>query len=173
MTVLRAGSGGGGRVGQGVVRLRVRGLAVNRERVSLFDAVLVIIYGSPEAAACLACVEVPAPASARTEARSGAGGHGAAWARGGAPPLVGDDVDPHPHVREALHMSLIELFRLSFYHQGFTKILKLIVIEKRYLIRMFGCLETLTKWNPSRAKIRLDRYLIFVTELSNLNGKRV
>jgi len=69
-------------VGQGVVRLRVRGLA--------------------EAAACLACVEVPAPASAWTEPRSGAGGHWAAWARGGAPPLVGDDVDPHPHVREAL-----------------------------------------------------------------------
>ena len=54
---------------------------------------------SPDAAACLACVEVSAPASSWTKAWSGTGGHGAG---GGAAPLVGDDVDPHPHVGQTL-----------------------------------------------------------------------
>ena len=108
---------------------------------------------SPDAAASLPSVEVPAPASTWTEAGPGAGGHGAG---GGAAPLVGDDVDPHPHVREALHMSLIELFRLSFLPAGFYKESKIDCDRKKLFdthVRVSGNLD---KVKSIKSQIRLD-----------------
>jgi len=65
-------------VGQGVVRVCIRGVA--------------------DTAASLSSVKMSAPASGGAEARSGARAH---WTRARAG-LVGDDVDPHPHVGQAL-----------------------------------------------------------------------
>ena len=58
-------------------------------------------YPLPDAAASFSSVEMSAPASgARAQTRSGPGGY---WTGARAGCLVGDDVDPHPHVRQALH----------------------------------------------------------------------
>ena len=51
------------------------------------------------------------------------------WARGGAP-LVGDDVDPHPHVRQALHTRAVlssgylTIFEIFFGSSGLHQKLK-------------------------------------------------
>ena len=81
---LGAGPGGGGRVGQGVVGLRVRGLGV---------------------AGLVGLVEVLAPSWRSWHLAWRRCGHWS-WTdsiRG----LVGDNVDPHPHVRQTLRKLLI------------------------------------------------------------------
>ena len=53
----------------------------------------------PDTAAGVPSVEMSAPASGGAEARSGTRAH---RTRARAGRLVGDDVDPHPHVGQAL-----------------------------------------------------------------------
>ena len=72
-----------------------------RECHNLTHLKSIYYYPVPDAAASFSSVEMSAPASgARAKARSGPRGH---WTGPRAGCLVGDDVNPHPHVRQTLH----------------------------------------------------------------------
>ena len=92
--------------------------------MSLFDTFHVSIISSncsvPDAAASFSSVEMSAPASgARAEARSRPRGH---WTGPRAGCLVGDDVDPHPHVRQALHRHEAQSdFQIYKFYQVFLR----------------------------------------------------
>ena len=128
VTALRAGSGGGWGVGQGVVRVCIRGVAAKWRESVIIWRTSSQYYGCfvPDTAASLSSVKMSAPASGGAEARSGARAH---WTRARAG-LVGDYVDPHPHVGQALgNESAFQIWVLSGL---FGNISKLIVIEKLF-----------------------------------------
>ena len=75
------------------------GCKVERESVIIWRTSSRIMSCVPDTAACVPSVEVSAPASGGAEARSGTRAH---RTRARAGRLVGDDVDPHPHVGQAL-----------------------------------------------------------------------